>query len=117
MTPDPLTVRCSHCGAEPGQRCMMISDWARRPHAVRLKLALALAAHSDPALDEFFPHHGPCLLCCVPGLGARHRVIDGIAGMLEAGEDPDVTADEHGVSREAVDAVMAWSQRWVGAWL
>ena len=115
--PDPLTVGCAHCGAEPGQRCGTISDWARKPHAVRLKLALALAAHADPALDAFFPPMGPCGLCNVPGLDQRHRVVDAIAGGLEAGEGADEVAEDYGVSREAVDAVLAWSRRWVGAWL
>ena len=118
MTPDPLLIACPFCRATIGQRCMTrAGTGSQRPHAMRRKLALVLAAHADPALDAFFSHHGACGLCGVPGLGARHRVIDAIAGMLEAGEDPDVTADEHGVSRDAVDAVMAWSRRWPGAWL
>ena len=116
MTPAPLAVTCTHCGAEPGQKCMTYSDWARKPHGVRLKLALVLAAHADPALDAFFAPHGPCLLCGTPGLGARHRVIDAIAGMLEAGEDPDEVAEDYAVSLDAVQAVSAWSSRWPGAW-
>jgi hypothetical protein len=94
---------------------MMVSDYARKPHAARRKLALALAAHADPALGEFFPHRGPCGFCGFPE--ARHRVIDAIAGMLEAGEDPDVVAEEHGASLEAVLMVRVWMQRWPGAWL
>jgi len=95
---------------------MMVSDWARKPHKARVKLAVVLAAHADPALDEFFPHHGPCLLCGTPGLGARHRVIDAIAGQLAAGEDPEVVAMEMDRTDEAVAAVAAWAQRWPGAW-
>jgi len=41
---DPLTVACPHCGATAGQRCMMVSDWARKPHAARIKAAEALDA-------------------------------------------------------------------------
>jgi hypothetical protein len=114
---DPLTAPCSHCGARPGQRCMMVSYWARKPHAVRIRLALVLAAHADPALDEFFPHHGPCLLCGVEGLGARHRVIDAIAGSLAAGDDPEALAMDYARPLEAMQAVAEWSERWPGAWL
>ena len=35
----PLTVTCPHCGATAGQRCMMTSDWARQPHAARIRAA------------------------------------------------------------------------------
>jgi len=41
---DPLTIDCPHCGATAGQRCMMVSDWARKPHAARIKAAAALGA-------------------------------------------------------------------------
>ena len=133
---DPLAASCSRCGAEPGKRCMAVCDWARKPHAARLRLSLALAAHADPALDALWPHHGPCGICSVPGLGARHRVIDAIAGWLEAeaadprGTDPqtaEVLADdpsaldgelaaEFGAPAEAVAVVRAWAARWPGAW-
>ena len=48
MTPelqavDPLTATCSWCCMKPGERCMMPSGPARTSHAVRRKLALALA--------------------------------------------------------------------------
>src|SRR6185312_7707091 len=36
---DPLTVTCPHCGQEAGKRCASISDWARKPHAARVKAA------------------------------------------------------------------------------
>ena len=113
-----LTLRCPWCDAIPGQRCMMLSDWARRPHAARSRLGLAVAAHADPALDGW-PQFGPvspCGLCGVPGLPQRHRVVDGIAGMLAAGESPEVTGDEHGVPPEAVLVVRDWAKRWPGAW-
>jgi hypothetical protein len=114
---DPLAVPCSHCGAKPGRRCRTSSGFpARSPHACRVKLALVLAAHSDPALDEFFPYSGPCQMCSTPGLGARHRVIDAIAGRIAAGEDPAGVAADYGVPAEAADVLTAWSLRWPGAW-
>lgn len=117
MNADPLSVTCSFCDAVPGQRCMMFSDWARKPHAARKRLALALAAHADPALDAFFPPIGPCGLCGVKGLDQRHRVIDAIAEQLAAGEGPDVVAADYGLAPEALDAVAAWAERWPGVWL
>lgn len=118
MTPDPLTVACPYCRAGAGDECCTYRDTlATRPHVRRGRLALALAAHADPALDEFFPPIGPCGICSVPGMPQRHRVIDGIAGMLEAGEDPDVVAEEYGTSPEAVAMVTLWMVRWPGAWL
>lgn len=113
---DPLTVACDHCGAEVGQRCMTLSDWARKPHKVRVRLAQAVAAHADPALDAWFPQLGPCRVCGRPGLGQRHRVIDVIAGMLAAGEDPDDVAEDYGLPGAAVAAVADWAERWPGAW-
>jgi hypothetical protein len=113
---DPLTAPCSWCGAKVGERCGTLSDWARKPHAVRAKLALALAAHADPALDAFFARRGQCALCAEPGLDQRHRVVDAIAGMLEAGEDAADVASEYGLSLDAVYAVSAWAARWPGAW-
>lgn len=95
---------------------MAVCDWARKPHAARVKLAAAVQAHADPVLDEHFPKIGPCGLCGVPGLDQCHRVVDAIAGMLEAGEDPDVVAEEFGVGMAAVKAVTAWAARWPGAW-
>ena len=64
----------------------MVSDWARKPHASRVRLAHAVAAHADPALDAFLPPLGPCGVCGVPGLDQRHRVVDAIAEALAAGE-------------------------------
>jgi hypothetical protein len=116
MIPDPLSVTCSFCDAKPGQRCMMLSDWARKPHRARVKLATAVAAHADPALDAYpgFGPASPCGFCGV--LPQRHRVVDAIAGMLAGGEDPEVVAEDYGVSMEAVEAVHGWAARWPGAW-
>jgi hypothetical protein len=108
------------CKAPAGRRC--VNDWgtANRPHQRRVKLAYAIRAHADPALDALWPHHGPCLLCGVEGLGARHRVIDAIAGWLAAVDDPadavDELAGEYNRSPEAVKAVIAWMEKWPGAW-
>lgn len=116
MNVNPLAVPCGYCGAWRDLYCMTASGTAREPHATRVKRATVLEGHADPALDEYFPCIGDCGLCGVPGLDQRHRVVDGIAGMLAAGEDPEVTADEHAVGLEAVQAVQAWALRWPGAW-
>lgn len=114
---DPLTTVCPHCRSEAGFRCVTRGGVpARKAHKARVRLALAIAAHADPALGAFFPRIGPCGICGTPGLPQRHRIIDGIAGMLAAGEDPEVTAEEHEVSPEAVHAVVEWAARWPGAW-
>lgn len=117
MTVYPLSVSCSSCGAGAGQDCTTRSGFPARPHRQRARLALVLAAHADPALDAFFPPIGPCGLCGTPGLDQRHRVVDAIAGMLEAGEDPEAAAEEYEVPPAAVEAIGLWMQRWPGAWL
>jgi hypothetical protein len=40
-----------------------------------------------------------------------------MAGMLAAGEDPEVVAEEFGRTPEAMDVVTEWAKRWPGAWL
>lgn len=87
-------------------------------HKVRRHDALAVAAHADAALDEHFPLTTPCLICGVPGMPQRHRVVDSIAGAIAADQgdtDADL-AEESGVSAEAVRAVRLWMERWAGAW-
>jgi hypothetical protein len=76
-----------------------------------------VAAHSDPALDVYFPRLGSCGLCGTPGLDQRHRVVDAIAGRLAAGEDPVEVAADYGLALDAVQAVLAWSARWPEVWL
>jgi hypothetical protein len=93
---------------------MALCDYARKPHAARVRLAAAVQAHADPALDTFFPRVGPCGICGIPGLPQRHRVVDAIADELAAGEDPEVAAREFGVPVDAVRAVSAWAARWPG---
>lgn len=77
---------------------------------------LIIEAHADPALDEHFPRVGPCGLCGTPGLDQRHRVVDAIAGRLDAGEGPEEVAGDYLLSVEAVEAVEAWAAKWPGAW-
>jgi uncharacterized protein (DUF433 family) len=76
-----------------------------------------VVAHSDPALDAYFPRLGPCGLCGTPDLDQRHRVVDAIAGRLAAGEDPVEVAADYGLALDAVEAVLAWLARWPEAWL
>jgi hypothetical protein len=93
---------------------MMLSDWARQPHARRVRLAAAVQAHADPALDAF-PELGPVTPCAFcTHLPQRHRVVDAVAGRLPAGEDPGVIADDCGVPVDAVRAVSAWAAKWPG---
>lgn len=117
MTPDPLTVTCPHCLAQAGDRCCTYKDaLAGRPHKQRVSLAFAVAAHADPALGAFFPPIGPCGICGVPGMPQRHRVVDAIAGGLEAGEGDEDVAVDYGLPMAAMEAVRAWMARWPGAW-
>jgi hypothetical protein len=117
VTPDAQSARCPHCGSPPGSECVTTSGRdARKPHARRVRLALAVAAHADPALDAYFPRAGFCGICGVPGLWSRHRVVDSIAGHLAAGECEGDVAEEMGVSLDAVMAVEAWARKWPGAW-
>ena len=115
---DPLNVECPYCRSEPGEGCSTGDRKAARPHKVRVKLALVLAAHADPALDAF-PELGPvsdCGLCGTPGLPQRHRIVDAIAGRLAAGESVEECAADYNLLPDAVEAVEAWAQRWPGAW-
>lgn len=114
---DPFVVACRYCRAAAGSPCR---TWdlrpAARPHKARIRHAYVVLAHSDPLLGELFPPRGPCWVCGASGLDARHRVIDSVAGQLEAGEDPAVVADELELTAEQVGAVAEWSQRWPRAW-
>lgn len=112
---DPLAVTCPHCKEPPGSRCGTVNAYSRKTHQARVKLALAVAAHTDPALDAHFPMRGECGLCGA-GLPQRHRVVDAIAGALEAGETEQDVIDQFGVSLDAVMAVTAWMNKYPGAW-
>jgi hypothetical protein len=110
---DPLAVRCPHCGESAGERCGTATDYARKPHVARVKLARAVAADADPALDEWFPKRGPCLICGTPGLDQRHRVVDAIADYLASEPDAeDDIAAEYEVPAAVVRAVGEWARRW-----
>lgn len=80
-----------------------------------MNLADRKTAHADPALDAHFPMVNPCGLCG-SGLPQRHRMVDAIAGALEAGETEQDVMDELGVSLDAVIAVTLWMNRYPGAW-
>lgn len=111
-----FAVACGYCGVPAGKRCSGEMGEARRPHAARVRLGRAVAAHSDPALDEFEPAYGPCGICGVPGLTQRHRIVDAIAGRLAAGEDARALARDYVVTPEAVGVVAGWMTRWPGVW-
>jgi hypothetical protein len=123
VTIDPSSVRCRRCRMERGTCCLTSGGLiARRPHEIRGRDALAAAADADPLLDEFFPRRGPCEFCGAPGLdggrlGARHRAVDAVAGLLAAGEPPEVVADELECPMGAVRAVISWMAKYPGAWL
>lgn len=112
---DPLSAPCPRCEEPPGSRCGTVNAYSRKPHAARVKLARALAAHADPALDAHFPMRNPCGLCG-SGLPQRHRVVDAIAGALEAGDGPEDLAVDYQKPIEAITAVQAWMKKWPGAW-
>jgi hypothetical protein len=115
--PDPLVVTCPHCGCEPRVRCLTRNSTpVPRPHLARVRLAYKLAAHADHSLDAWFKMRNQCGICAVPGLPQRHRRVDAIAGMLEAGECEQEVAADMGVSLDAVMAVTAWAAKWPGAW-
>jgi len=60
-------------------------------------------------LDRWFPPLGPCLICGVPGVDQRHRVLDAITEQVAAGEAPEDVAEDMGVPLEAVNvAVRDW---------
>ena len=58
-------------------------------------------------LDRWLPPRGPCLVCGVPGMDARHRIIDAIREQVTAGEAPEDVASELELPIEAVHAALA----------
>ena len=107
---------CPYCRMPPGRPCKSATGKLTPTHQGRVKLARVLAGHADPVLDEWFPRLGACGLCGTPGLDARHRVVDAIAGRLEGGETAGECAADYGLPVDAVGAVRAWANRWPGAW-
>ena len=60
-------------------------------------------------LDRWFPPRGQCLICGVPGVDQRHRVLDAVVEQVAAGEDPAEVGVEMGLPLEAVRvAVRDW---------
>jgi hypothetical protein len=114
QAPDPLAVRCPYCAMPPGELCVTRTGAIRLPHAARRRLALTLAAHSDPVLDTVMVPGGPCGICGTPGLTRRHRVIDAMAERMAAGELPGEVAEDYGVPLAAALTVQAWAARWPG---
>jgi hypothetical protein len=118
MSVDPLTVACPTCRYGIGERCVTSSGWPCSAHQPRRRLALAVAAHADPALDAW-PQLGPvspCGICGCPELPQRHRMVDAIAERMAAGELPEDMADDYRLPLDAVRTVQAWAARWPGAW-
>lgn len=72
----------------------------------RKQARVAETLRSD--LDRYFPPNGPCAFDSHP-LGARHRVIDAIAGRVRAGEDCWDVAADYGVDVVAVTVALAVS--------
>ena len=67
---------------------------------------------STPAgtdLDRYLPPRGQCLICGVPGMDARHRIMDAVIEQVAAGDTPEEVADELNLPVEAVLAVLAWA--------
>jgi hypothetical protein len=65
-------------------------------------------AEARARLDRWLPPRGPCLVCGVPGMDARHRVIDAITFAAAAGEPAEDIATELALPVEAVLAVLTW---------
>lgn len=51
------------------------------------------------------PYRGPCGLCGDPD--ARHRILDAVAELVRAGDDPAGVAEDYGLTVEAVEAIAA----------
>jgi len=73
-------------------------------------------------LDRHLPSRGQCGICGIPGLDARHRVIDAVEGQVKAGDDPAEVAAELDLGLFAVHAILDWcrqnpDQRKRGPWL
>ena len=59
-------------------------------------------------IDTWFPRRGPCGFCGSPGVDARHRAIEAIAGAVLAGDGEEDVADDYDVPVEAVHAAIEW---------
>ena len=59
-------------------------------------------------VDRWFKRLGQCGICGVRGADQRHRIIEAIAGRVDAGEDEAQVAWDYGVPVEAVAACLEW---------
>jgi hypothetical protein len=57
-------------------------------------------------LNRWFPRRGQCQICGVPGMDARHRILDAIREYVAAGETVIEVAEELGLPVEAVHAAL-----------
>lgn len=80
-------------GTRGGKGVLVESSKAVKPWREAVKHA-AIAAIPD--LDVHWPKRGQCLVCGVPGMDQRHRVIDAITERWRGGESVDEIARDYG---------------------
>ncbi len=56
-------------------------------------------------IDKMCPRRGPCLICGVPGVDQRYRLLDAISDRLRAGEDPELTVEDYKMPLNVVEAI------------
>ena len=66
-----------------------------------------MSAQPEP-VDRWFKRLGPCGVCGTPGADQRHRVIEAIAGAVNAGDGEEDVAADYNVPVEAVQACIRW---------
>lgn len=86
-----------------GRGVMIESSKNLKPWREAVKYA-ALAAKPD--VDAYFPKRGPCLICGVPGMDQRHRVVDAITERVFAGDPVEMLAADYDISERAVTAAL-----------
>ncbi len=77
-----------------------------KPWRVTVKEA-ALDALPSRDVDAHWLSRGPCLVCAVPGVDARHRVMDAVVDAVRAGDDAESVAENYGVTTRAVEVAVA----------
>ena len=60
-------------------------------------------------LDLLYPFAGPCALCGYHD--KRHRLADAVIGGVWAGDSVESTAEDYGVSADAINALVAYAER------
>lgn len=69
-------------------------------------------------IDRHIPRRGQCGICGVPGMDARHRILDSIAGQVAAGDPIEAVAEDYDYPAEVVAAVCRQEDLMaVSAWL